>query len=78
MIQQTIRATGMTPDEVLADLVSQRQSLYEDLYAKRDIRFHITITILPPKNQYYQTPCTSCFASHFIPRQPESQRKLNH
>ena len=35
MIQQTIRATGMTQDEVLADLVSQRQSMFEELYAKR-------------------------------------------
>jgi AbrB family looped-hinge helix DNA binding protein len=35
IIQQTIRATGMTPDEVMADLVSQRQPLFEELYAKR-------------------------------------------
>jgi AbrB family looped-hinge helix DNA binding protein len=35
IIQQTIRATGMTPEEVLADMVSQRQSLFEELYAKR-------------------------------------------
>jgi bifunctional DNA-binding transcriptional regulator/antitoxin component of YhaV-PrlF toxin-antitoxin module len=35
IIQQTIRATGMTSDEVLADLVSQRQPLFEELYAKR-------------------------------------------
>lgn len=35
IIQQTIRATGMTPDEVMADLVSQRQLLFEELYAKR-------------------------------------------
>ena len=35
IIQQTIRATGMTPEEVLADMVSHRQSLFEELYAKR-------------------------------------------
>ena len=35
MIQQTIRATGMTPDEVLAGLASERQTLFEELYAKR-------------------------------------------
>jgi AbrB family looped-hinge helix DNA binding protein len=35
IIQQTIRATGMTPDEVMADLVSQRQPLFEELYGKR-------------------------------------------
>ena len=34
-IQQAIRATGMSPDEVLAGLVSERQTLFEELYAKR-------------------------------------------
>jgi AbrB family looped-hinge helix DNA binding protein len=35
IIAQTIRATGMTLDEVMADLVSQRQPLFEELNAKR-------------------------------------------
>jgi len=35
MIQQIIRATGMTPDEVLAGLASERQELFEELYVKR-------------------------------------------
>ncbi len=34
-IQQAIRATGMSPDEVLAGLASERQVLFEELYAKR-------------------------------------------
>ncbi len=34
-IQQAIRATGMTPDEVLGGLASERQTLFEELYAKR-------------------------------------------
>ncbi len=34
-IQQAIRATGMSPDEVLAGLSSERQALFEELYAKR-------------------------------------------
>ncbi len=35
-IQQAIRATGVSPDEVLAGLTSERQTLFEDLYAKRN------------------------------------------
>jgi AbrB family looped-hinge helix DNA binding protein len=34
-IQQAIRATGLTPDEVLAGLASERQTLFEELYGKR-------------------------------------------
>lgn len=34
-IQQAIRATGMSPDEVLAGLAAERQTLFEDIYAKR-------------------------------------------
>jgi AbrB family looped-hinge helix DNA binding protein len=34
-IQQAIRATGMSPDEVLAGLASERQTIFEELYAKR-------------------------------------------
>lgn len=34
-IQQAIRATGLSPDEVLAGLAAERQTLFEDIYAKR-------------------------------------------
>lgn len=34
-IQQAIRATGLSPDEVLGGLAEERQKLFEDLYAKR-------------------------------------------
>jgi len=34
-IQQAIRSTGMSPDEVLAGLATERQALFEDTYAKR-------------------------------------------
>lgn len=34
-IQQAIRATGLSPDEVLAGLTEERQALFEELYAKR-------------------------------------------
>jgi AbrB family looped-hinge helix DNA binding protein len=34
-IQQAIRATGRPPEEVLAGLASERQTLFEELYAKR-------------------------------------------
>jgi len=34
-IQQAIRATGRAPEEVLAGLASERQALFEELYAKR-------------------------------------------
>jgi AbrB family looped-hinge helix DNA binding protein len=35
-IQQIIRATGMSPDEVLAGLATERQALFEEIYAQRD------------------------------------------
>jgi AbrB family looped-hinge helix DNA binding protein len=34
-IQQAIRATGLSADEVLAGLAEERQTLFGELYAKR-------------------------------------------
>jgi len=34
-IQQTIRATGISPDEVLSGLASERQTLFGELYVSR-------------------------------------------
>jgi hypothetical protein len=34
-IQQAIRATGLSADEVLSGLAAERQTLFGELYAKR-------------------------------------------